>query len=283
VERPKSRNEPLLGTLGRRLFATAAFIAGCAFVVAAGRRALGNARLGAAVVAPFVWLEAAGLSLWTHSVSEGLLVLFASALLYLLIRVFERGGKLTWPQALVAALLASAAASSSPKGILLVAATAALCLARGRAPAALAKVVACVGLAVACYGVLEGAFWKLGSSAPLDYMLAMRAGALRYWTQRFADTTNFLLPINECFPYWGLLPLGVAVWAAARNRAWSPVLGSIAFFVVGGTVLTLPYDAVGVSTDVNLILSACAGLPALAVLSQDVHVKVRLGEALEPL
>jgi len=258
----------------RQLISTAVFLVACAMIIATAGKALGSAWYGALLAAIFLWVEATGYRLWTHTPSESFFMLFAVAALYTWIAVSPAGDGIRHRYLIIASVLAGAATAATPKGILLVAATAAFVFLRPDGRGRIGRVAESLGVAVAAFIALEPVLWHLGANSSLMLTLDLRTGAIQHWTAAFGQTVYFLMPIQERFPYLFLLPLAGCALYYARKTAWAAPLALWAGFIVFGSMLTLGLLEKHVTSDVTLALTMAAGLPGLLLLRDHLLVTV---------
>ena len=263
--------EVVLGTLARRALTLVLLIAAATGAFLAGRAALANGWLAAAALFPFAWSQLVDSRYLSLSLSEGLLICFASALVGVLAKSHAGHGKLGWRQVTVCALAVSGACAASPGGIFLAAAAAAWVSQTEGGVRKIAFAAALTLVATLLFPLLESAFWRIGARGVADWVIAIRGGALKFWTARFAETTHFLLPANECFPWWPMLPLTGAAFYAVRRERWAGLIALWLLFVLAGTILTMS-SRTSVGPDVNLALSLGGGLPGLALLAQEISL-----------
>ena len=277
---PRGGAKPFFEPLTRQVISTTAFAGACVVIVLIGRLALGGAWAGVILLAPFVWIEAAGGRLWLVSASEAYLALFSALAVYILAASRMKGDRHSWRRAALAALCAAAAAAASPGGIFVAAAVAAFFVMEASPARGAARAFFAILVALAVYPVAEPALWYMGSRANLDLAEAMRAGTLLHWTARFAGTTDFLMPLRECFPYWGMLPLAAAALYAARQERWALPVTLYTVWVVGGAVLALGASQVREepTMGVAVALVLAGGLSGMYLLQKHISVKVAFRE-----
>ena len=169
VPRPAARSpRPIATPALRQMLATVLVFASCAMVIEIAGAALGSAWWGAALVAIFLWLEWTSYTLWMHSVSDGLLALFATVELRLWVMREAKAEPVTWRFVAWAALAAAGAAAAAPGGIAIAAATVAYLYVamRGRGGAR-------------ARGGCGGGGGRAVSGARSDLLAARRAGEYR--------------------------------------------------------------------------------------------------------
>lgn len=265
----------LLGPLSTKVLASAALASAViAFVVLFGG-VLDSIWLGAVAVCPFLWVLVVDSRYQSVSLSESVLLLSACVAAGILARpVAPR--QLSWSNLGLVAFFAALSAAASPSGIL-VAAFAAAWLARDWTRVSLLQAASLVGVTIALFAILEPVCWYLGAGETSRWVMSVRSAALDFWVARFADMRNLLQPVNECFPWWPMLPLASAVLYAARQSAWNRALSvwfavsvSAAFLTAGPKPVWRPY--------MDLTLAAVCGVSGLVLISQNVLFRLRFRE-----
>lgn len=267
-------------TLTKRVASLALFLCGMALVYLAAARLLGGRLLAAAAIAPFLWNELVASSLLMHQNSDCYLVFFTGLFLYVWFGRNGSGRARGWAKLAAAACAAGAASAASARGAGLAATAAVLVFAGGGGGGRrrLLKTGAVVAVAAVTACVLAPVFLGLSARSTFDFTQAMFAGVPSHWTARFADTTNFLLPIQECLPYWPLLPMVGVMLYAARKERWALPLAVYAAIVVARAVFCMSKTANFTPADISLALTLAGGVPAMWLLGRQVKVNIELAE-----
>jgi hypothetical protein len=385
---PRLRSPRPLGTAAtRQMLATILILASCAMVIEIAGAALGSGWWGLGLVAVFLWMEWTGFTLRTHSVSDGLLALFAVLQLRLWVkreagvscedegpenlgtgthigqttdmctspRVWSSGGEgavrgtgKTWGQAQTAetsrqftpvpvfpscggegrkdlgtvthigdgtdmrnsprvssmgdwrfvawaAVLAAGAAAAAPEGIAVAAATVAYLLLsarreekwvaqrEARRPGVFARntvaraAVAAIAV-LALYPALEAVFWWLGARASIDFAQGIWAGGVRHWSARWGETINFLIPVQELYPWWMLLPLAAAGLYAVRRERWVGAVAVWAGAILLGNLVLRETNELKASAVLNWAMVLGAGMASCALLKGAVWGRARVAD-----
>jgi len=274
--RPETPEEPeaLFSPLTRRVLGQAVALAGLVALGVFAARALGSAWAALAFLLPLLWLQFGEGCFHMQTVSQSFLLLFAGCALAALVRISR--AEVTLKGVLPAALLSGAAAAASPGALVLVAAGA-LFVAR-KSPGGrrgLGAAAIWTAAAFAAYAVAEPCLWYAGAQDTLRFYHSVFAGAPAHWTTNFSLTSDFLMPIQEAFWYWPLLPLGAAVLVAARDEPWARPAALFAALAVAAHLVLAPAAAKRLSLTMHLALAVGAALPGLWLLSR--HVRLSWG------
>ena len=106
----------------------------------------------------------------------------------------------------------------------------------------------------------------------------MWAGAIRHWSARWGETINFLIPVQELYPWWMLLPLGVAALYAVRREKWVGAVALWAGAIVVGDLLFRETNTLKAAVELNWAMVLGAGAAGCAMLKWAVAARGRLEE-----